>query len=133
MGFISHVCRFNRLLTEQSFADFIFIFSRLPTTAIEVFQDENWKCLPRTSDNFFLMSLPDHISDEDFDFPLEARASTVSGQTLGFTINTRDVSRDTVIPVQYNGFDDTGIERTQYYDFNIFRKILLIFVFFHMR
>lgn len=40
---------------------------------------------------------------------MQARATTVSGETLGFTIDGHDHTQDIVVPVQYRAFEDRSM------------------------
>ena len=40
---------------------------------------------------------------------MQARATTVSGETLGFTIDSHDHTQDIVVPVQYRAFEDRSM------------------------
>ncbi|XP_065666315.1 uncharacterized protein LOC124813378 isoform X2 [Hydra vulgaris] len=67
--------------------------TRLPIVAIELFQDEAWNCLDRTSNNFY--RLPNNNFNS---FPIKARATSITGELLGFTIEN---STEQIIPAQF--------------------------------
>lgn len=77
--------------------------TKLPTVSLELFQENKWKCMPKTIDNFFLLS-PQNDTNT-YSPPLKARATAITGQTLGFTIDTLKNKREVIIPAQYSPFD----------------------------
>lgn len=79
------------------------LLHRLPTVSLELFQENKWKCMPKTIDNFFLLS-PQNDTNT-YSPPLKARATAITGQTLGFTIDTLKNKREVIIPAQYSPFD----------------------------
>ena len=79
----------------------IVLIRRLPTAAFEAFHGGKWHCGKRTDDSHFVVSGLGKLT-----FPMQARITSIIGETLGSTIDSLINDKDQDSGVQYKSFKE---------------------------
>ena len=75
-----------------------FSFFRLPIVSLECFSNGKWKCMPREIDNYFLYKEINPQTSVQF------RATSISGQTIGFTLEDLNSIKEVKLSQQFQPF-----------------------------
>ena len=70
----------------------------MPVVGLEYFIDGKWECLPRDANNYFQIEALDSQHQKQF------RATSITGEKIGFSLNDLLTDEEIVITHQFSPF-----------------------------